>query len=568
MSLTTGARGSHDWSGRVGKLGTVAVLSVLPDWIQAFGSVLALVFAAGAVVIARRMYRVESERDQVNTAARQAQDSFARRAQAALVSAWWGLSGDGQSGIFARNASDAPVYQAFFTTVGVDDHSDGTKEYSLVVPPSEHPIFFPVAEPVSVPRVGARRVKLSFTDAAGVRWLRNEYGALTECRRDLCVLADARRTAALRRFEEDFRATYGVNVTFQVSPDDYTQERYVSYVQGLEIDAVICPHDWIGDLAVRGVIEPTVLSADHWNAFPPWTLSALTFRNRLYGLPATIDTVALFRNTKLAPRPPATFDELVTTGQELKEADRVSEIFALRVGETGDPFQIWPLFASAGGSLFGRTADGMWDPTRIGLGSPESIAAFERLRALGKAGIGALRRSMNREEAFDLFAAGRCAYLISSSDGLKRARAAGIPLAVSAVPPFAGGRHATPFTLVEALVMMSRGTNKVIAHDLFADYLSHADVMDALSVGTVGPVAMGKAAGEDIAIQQFSALCESGVPMPTFPEMNATWRVLEEAEVAVIEGAPARSTALQAAARLTEIFTEEETYRHGRPVVA
>ncbi len=545
-----------------------SVMNILPNWIQAVGSVSALAFAAGAVVIARRMHKVESDRDQVNTDARHAQESFARKAQAALVSAWWGLSEDGQGGIFARNASETPVYQVFLTALGVDDHSDGTKVFSLVVPPSDRPIFFPVADSPPAPRAAARRVKLSFTDAVGVRWLRNEYGLLAECRPNLCVMADARRTAALGQFEEDFRATYGVNVTFQTSPRDYPQESYVSDMQGPEIDAVICPHDWIEDLAAQGVIEPTILSTGHRDAFPPWALSALTFGNRLYGLPTTIDTVALFRNTKLAPHLPVTFDELLTTGQELKEAGRVSEVFALRVGERGDPFQIWPLFVSAGGWLFGRTHDGEWDPTRIGLGAPESVAAFERLRALGEGGIRVLRRSMGREEAFELFATGRTAYLISTSDGLEPARAAGISMAISAVPPFAGGKRASAFTLVHGLVMTSYGTNKVIAHDLFADYLSHADVMTALSVGTVGPVAMGKAASEDTEVQQFFALCESGDPMPSFPEMNATWRVLEEAEAAVIEGAPAESTALQAAAKLTRIFAAEEAYRHGRPVVA
>ena len=125
-----------------------------------------------------------------------------------------------------------------------------------------------------------------------MRWLRNEYGSLTEFKPDLCVMADARRTAALGRFEEDFRATYGVNVTFQTAPSGYAQDRFVSHSDGLEIDAFICPHDWIGDLSKRGVIEPTMISADHRNAFPPWALSALSVGNRLYGLPTTVDCPA------------------------------------------------------------------------------------------------------------------------------------------------------------------------------------------------------------------------------------------------------------------------------------
>jgi hypothetical protein len=52
---------------------------------SAFGSVFALGFAAVAVVVTRRTYQIESERDRVNAEARRVQEYFARRAQAALV---------------------------------------------------------------------------------------------------------------------------------------------------------------------------------------------------------------------------------------------------------------------------------------------------------------------------------------------------------------------------------------------------------------------------------------------------------------------------------------------------
>jgi maltose-binding protein MalE len=540
----------------------------MPNWMSAVGSVFALGFAAVAVVIGRRMYGVESDRDRVNAEDRRAQESFARKAQAALVSGWWGQSEDGRWGAFARNASETPVYQVFLTALGPDDHSDGTKVYSLMVPPTDHPIFFPVDDDLPAQRASARRVKLSFTDAAGVRWLRNQYGLLTELQPNLCVRTDASRAAALAQFEDDFLATYGVTVTFQTSPPDYPQERYVGDLQGSPgVDALVCPHDWLGDLIARDLIEPTVLSADHQDAFPAWALSALTVGDRLYGLPTTTDTVALIRNTGLAPRPPATFEDLVATGQALRDAGRVSEVFALRVGEHGDPFQVWPLFASAGGWLFGRTPDGEWDPARIGLATPESIAAFERLRSLGEAGLGVLRRSVGRDEAFELFTAGRTAYLISTSDALESIREAGIPVAVSAVPAFADGAPASAFTLVHGLVVAKEGASKVIAHDLFADYLSHTHVMTALSVGTSGPVALRETTNQDLAVQQFLALCGLGTPMPSFPQMNATWRILEEAEVAVVEGASAEATARQAAGKLTAVFAAEEVPAYGRPVV-
>jgi arabinogalactan oligomer / maltooligosaccharide transport system substrate-binding protein len=530
----------------------------VPGWVSALGSVFALGFAAVAVVVTRRSYQIEFKREKVDAEARIVQQSFARRSQGVLVSAWWGRSQDGRWGAFVRNTSQLPIYQVYLTVLDPDDQSDITKIHYLVVPPSDDAVFRQLHGEPLPERSPARRVKLSFTDSAGVRWHRNQYGGLTELQPSLHVKAGVPRANVLVQFEAEFLATYGVAVTFDTSEADPPQRRFVTDLSAPSAhDALICPHDWIGDLVSRDLIEPTVLSTEHRNAFPGWALSALTVDERLYGLPTTTDTVALIRNTKLAASAPATFEEMVATGHALREAGRVTEIFTVRVGERGDPFQIWPLFSSAGGRLFGRTPDGGWDSTRIGLATPESIAAFERLRSLGEAGAGLLRRSMGRTEAIELFATGRSPYLISSADALQRIQQAGIPVSVSAVPPFADGGPASALTLVHGLFIAKHGANKIIAHDMFADYLTHHHVMAALSAGIVAPAALVGTPSQDASVQQFFNLCASGTPMPSFPQMDSVWRVLEAAQAAVIAGASAGATAKQAAAEVEALFAAE-----------
>jgi hypothetical protein len=50
--------------------------------------------------------------------------------------------------------------------------------------------------------------------------------------------------------------------------------------------------------------------------------------------------------------------------------------------------------------------------------------------------------------------------------------------------------------------------------------------------------------------------------------MDATWRIQERAEVAVIAGEDAGTTAKQAATELAALFAPEEGTPHGRSVVA
>lgn len=527
----------------------------VPAWVSAVSTLFALMFAATALVVSRRSFLIESARDQVNEAARHEQAAFARRAQAALVSAWWeSAEPHGDTGAFVRNASNAPVYQAHLTVLGIDGWTPSAKIHTQVLPPGDEARFFPVA---ATGVEGPRRVQFCFTDAAGVRWMRNPYGRLTELESTLRIKVDQMRADTFAQFGEDFLATYGVTTAYEVDPDHISQVEFTNDVAGPNVaDAFVAPHDWIGDLARRGIIEPTILSAHHRKTFPSWTLEALTLEGQLYGIPMTIDTSALIRNTDLVPDAPQTFDELMEIGEALCHAGRVAEVFSIRVGDQGDPFQIWPIFSSAGGQLFGRTQDGDWDPACLKLTSAESIAAFERLRSLGESGAGIIHRSKRDKEAFDDFASRRTAFLITSSDGMLYARNAGIPFAVSPVPPFDGGAPATTFTLVHGLLMARHGVNKATAHDLFADYLTQPRVAEALAKGIVCPVAVQLGlAPQDPGILQFQRICDAGIPMPTFPQMEPIWRILGRAQAAVISGAPSAQTAESAAAQISRLFS-------------
>ena len=435
-----------------------------------------------------------------------------------------------------------------------------------MLPPSEIAKFYPIdisaLDNSQVDGQGnTRRVKLCFTDAAGVRWMRDQFGRLTELGSNLRITTDRMRAKVFSQFNEDFLATYGVTIDYKVDPDGYPQVNFVADVSGPGVtDALIAPHDWIGDLIAHDIIEPTVISADQRAAFPQWTLNALALGGRLYGIPMTIDTVALIRNTDLAPDAPPTLDDLIATAENLRERRLVTDLFAVRVGEEGDPFQIWPLFASAGGNLFHRMSEGGRDPSNIAIAAPESIAAFDQLRTLGEEGAGILRRSMDAKRSFELFDSRQTAFLITTSDGMLAAREAHIPFAVSAVPRFEGKKPAVPFRLVHGLFMAKQGKNKAVAHDLFADYLTQSRIMETLSRGIVCPVAVKDvAATTDPGIRQYQQLCNSAIAMPTFPQMEQVWRIVGRAQASVIAGAPAQQSAENAAAEVAACFAENPT---------
>lgn len=517
----------------------------IPSWLSSIATIGALLFAALAALAAQRVYRIESERDRVAAQDRRHQEAFTRRTQAALVSAWWGW-GQGGWGAFVRNASETPIYQLSLTVLDIHDPNVGERVDLPIAPPAAEPMFQRVELSTGLVADGQHavdyRVEVTFTDSAGVRWIRDQLGRLSELRPEVLIWADERRANALRTFAADFLATHGVRLRFHTERIERLQARLVDGSDGDEVpDVVVGPHDWVGDLAGRGLIEPLALSHRRQESFLPAAVEAMTWKGELYGVPYALDTAVLLRNTDLVAEQPATFEELLASGEALCAAGRADRALVVQVGAEGDPYYMYPLLLAAGGWLFGRDADGRPDLRRLGVTAPETVAAFDRIRGLGAQGSGVLRREIDRERATALFEAGRTPYLICASRVVSDARRARLPFAVGPVPPYAGFGAVRPFVSVHGFFLTSRGRNKTIAQDLAAHYLTRTDV--ALSLYDIQPrppalcSALEEVVDRDPTMAAFYAECLAGDLMPSLPQMRQVWTALAKAEVELVAGA-------------------------------
>src|SRR4029078_3082387 len=147
---------------------------------------------------------------------------------------------------------------------------------------------------------------------------------------------------------------------------------------GTGTDIVVWAHDVIGDLVRTGTIDP-VQAADT-SAFDPLAVQGMTFDGQLYGIPYSVENIALFRNTDLVPEAPTSMEDLIAKGQALVKDGKAKEIMSLQVGQTGDAYHIYPLFSSGGGSFFGLTANGDPAPANGTVDSPEAIAAGQKIK--------------------------------------------------------------------------------------------------------------------------------------------------------------------------------------------
>jgi arabinogalactan oligomer/maltooligosaccharide transport system substrate-binding protein len=367
----------------------------------------------------------------------------------------------------------------------------------------------------------------------------------------LTIWADDKYSRAIKDSAAKWGELNDVQVNVQAVSKDL-QTVYVTAAQaGKGPDLVMGAHDWIGNLVQNGAIDPVQLAAEQKSGFNETAIKAVTFNGQLYGVPYATENVALIRNTDLAPQAPKTLDELVAKGKELKAAGRVSEIMALPVGPNGDAYHMYPIYTSGGGYLFGKGAEGDYDPKDLGLSKPEATRAFEKISELGEKGAGALKRSISPDNVTSIFTGKKTAFLLSGPWQIPDLEKSGIPYEITPIPGFQGGKEARPFVGVQAMYVASQGRFKSLAQEFATNYFIQPEVAVALYRADRRPPPL-KAAFEEVSktdpdMARILEAGKSGDIMPAIPEMATVWDPLGKAQSATVGGAPPGSTVAAAA---------------------
>ncbi|MFB7945801.1 extracellular solute-binding protein [Kitasatospora phosalacinea] len=373
--------------------------------------------------------------------------------------------------------------------------------------------------------------------------------------RTFLIWADQKRADALRPFAEAFAAENGVKAEI-VAVTQNQQQTFVTASQaGKGPDVMVGAHDWIGNLVQNGLIDPIPVPADRMDDYVDVARKAVTYQGQVYAVPYAVESLVLFRNTDLVPDAPKTFDELVEKGEELRRAGKVEQALGYTVsqqdGQSGDTYHMYPLYSSGGGYLFGSTATGDADPGDLGVGSPASVAAFEKIAALGEGGAGVLRRSFTSDNSAAAFTSGKTPFLVAGPWRLADARTAGTHYAITPVPGFAGGSTARSFVGVQSFFVASKGANKALAQEFVAQTLGSVEVADALYAAEPRLPALkealshARAADPDVAA--FEEAAELGVPLPSIPQMAAIWGPFNTLVHSVVKGDPVAPSVTAAA---------------------
>jgi len=361
---------------------------------------------------------------------------------------------------------------------------------------------------------------------------------------DLVIWADDARGQVLQPFLDEFAAENGITAVVQTVNDNGRDSFITATLAGNGPDLVVGAHDWIGKFVENGVIAPVPMSETMQADFLPNAIQAATSGGSIYGVPYAVENIGLIRNTDLAPDAPVTVEAMLTLGNDLVAAGTASRPMVMPCGLEGDPYHAEPFITSAGGYIFGRDANGDYDPADLGLAGPGGAAAAAKLAWMTEQG--ALSTSITFNEALDLFVRGETPFLVTGPWATGDIAEAGINYAVSEIPPFEGGQAARPFLGVQLFYVSSKAVNAAFAQEFALNYVSRPDVQRALFEASGRPPALASLNAEisasDPEVQAWSAAGANGDPMPSIPEMDSVWGPLgiAIANIASGQGDPAQ----------------------------
>ena len=347
----------------------------------------------------------------------------------------------------------------------------------------------------------------------------------------------------LQKVGDAFEKVSGVKVVVQ-HPEGAPDKFQAAAGAGKGPDIFCWPHDRVGEWAKSGLIVPVQpprrirdeIEASAWQAF--------TWRGKVWGYPLAIEAIGLIYNKALVKAPPATWDEVFVLDKALAPQGAKAILWPYAMS-----FFSWSVIAGPGGYVFGRNAQGEYDPADIGVNNVGALQGAQLLDRLVREGL--MPRGARYSDMEAQFAAGKVAMMISGPwawDNVKKKR---IDFGVAAVPAL-NGKAAKPFVGVLGCMITAPSRVKDIAREFLENHLLKVEGLKTVSadvpLGTPANKAYYTELAGDPNIRATMDNARAGEPIPNIPETGRFFPAMDAALEAISQGRQSPKAALDGAA--------------------
>lgn len=347
----------------------------------------------------------------------------------------------------------------------------------------------------------------------------------------------------LAKVGEKFTKATGIKVVVE-HPQDAPSKFQQAAAAKKGPDIMIWAHDRAGEWVNAGLVEPVAPKPKFTAQFEKVGWDAFTFGGKVWGYPLAIESIGLIYNKALVPTPPKTFEEIFALDKQLQKNGKHAILW-----DYNNTYFTFPLLAANGGYPFGRNAKGDYVATDIGVNNPGAVKGAELLAKLITDGAmpkgatyAAMEAAMNK---------GELAMMISGPWAWENLKKGKLDFGVAPIPSI-GGKPAKAFVGVQGAMINRASANKQLAIEFIENYVLTLDglkTMDAdVSLGVTAHKEFYKTRAADPLIAATMKNIQTGLLMPSLPEMGKFWSAMESALGNITQGRQKPKEALDGAA--------------------
>lgn len=308
-------------------------------------------------------------------------------------------------------------------------------------------------------------------------------------------------------------------------------------------DIIWADATWTGQLSAAGSVVALPLGKKATASFRANALSGFQVGTTGYGIPVQVSNLALISNVTLVPNPPATFAALSDTALRLVRSGKATVPLGMPQGGDSDGYSMYPLFSGLGGYFFGRTAEGVLDPTQIGLANPTFIKNSSAIDAWNESGL--ISAALTDTKARRAFSKGKSPFWVAGPEEIATLLKLKFVYRITSMPPIVSGLKAAPLLRLQGFMMTKFAAPHGVADKaskLIRLFLADAPAQVALAAAS-GLIPANRTAVSQVAEKRLQAIDlagTDGVAIPNIPQMASVWAPFGTAWATSTAGVDAR----------------------------
>ncbi|MCR5609992.1 MAG: maltose ABC transporter substrate-binding protein [Lachnospiraceae bacterium] len=327
------------------------------------------------------------------------------------------------------------------------------------------------------------------------------------------------------RFKEKYK-DYNIEIKVENKGLGLVDKLSVDGPAGTGADVIIAAHDeFIEGMNAELFLEISPkLSGDIIKAENEVGINSVTYDDKLYGVPVSLETSCMFYNKDIVGDKPAeTFEEIAEKSLEYNDYTNNNFYFLVKIG---DGYKLFPFMSAFGYRPFGEKGIDK-DP---GFSSDEYLKGLEAVAKL-KDMINMKASDLNSDSYLStLFKDGKLAYMFTGPWDVATFDSAGINYGVTTLPTY-NGKAMTPFAGVMN-AHVSAYTKFPRTAELFVSTLCTDEAASVLyekenKITTLKDISNVSGINEDERIACFVKQFSDSVPMPSIAEVTYYWPITE-----------------------------------------